>query len=98
MNLALVLVAGLAVLVLLAMNLLATWRIARDVLSDRRQRRAQWCLVWLVPLVGALLVLAVHASAKSTPARAPLKPADAGDDWGASGAAVRGVRELLDGD
>lgn len=57
-------VAVLIFAALLALDLLATRAILKDDLSERRQRVAQFVLVWLVPLIGALLVLAVHRRAE----------------------------------
>ncbi len=45
---------------ILVLDLLATRAILRDDLSERGQRVAQLALVWLFPLIGALLVLALY--------------------------------------
>lgn len=56
---------GLIILVfilvaLACLNALATKAVLGDELSERRQKIVQLCLVWFLPLLGALLVLAVH--------------------------------------
>jgi hypothetical protein len=51
---------------ILLLNLMATRAVLGDDLSGRGQRIAQLAMVWLFPLLGALLVLAVH--------RKPQKP------------------------
>ena len=50
------LIAALAVAALALLNIYVTWRIVRDRLSTRAQKIAQAALVWIVPLVGALVV------------------------------------------
>jgi hypothetical protein len=60
------LVIALMLGTILLLNLFATRAVLRDDLSERGQRIAQILMVWLFPLLGALLVLAVH--------RAPQKP------------------------
>jgi hypothetical protein len=48
----------------LALNLWATRVVFRDTLNTQKQRRNQLLLVWLLPLVGAILVLGVHRSSE----------------------------------
>ena len=86
-----------AIAVPLWLNLKATGLVARDVLSERGQKVAQLLLVWLVPLVGAVVVLAVHRSAEPS-SRQYRKPPDPGDDFAFSGRTVKNTREVLDGD
>ena len=74
----------LAILVLLIAPLLwldvkATRMIVLDPLSERTQRILQLLLVWLLPLLGALLVLAVHRSAEK-PSRKYREPQEPGED------------------
>lgn len=45
---------------ILALNVKATLFVVRDQLSERNQRLIQICLVWLLPIVGSFIVLAVH--------------------------------------
>ena len=42
------------------LNIRATLAIRRDDLSDQKQSVVQVALVWLLPVVGAVIVLAVH--------------------------------------
>ena len=66
--------------VLVALNAWVTWRAIRDDLSTRVQRLAQILLVWVVPFIGALLVLhlqRLHPERSSGRYRDAL---DAGDD------------------
>ena len=84
-------------LVLVTLDLLATRAVLRDEFSEPRQKVLQLCIIWILPLFGALLVLAVH--------RQPEKPSgkyresqDDGDDYGASGMHVRRITQVLDGD
>ena len=73
-----VLVLGAAIL---AMNSWATLLIWRDVFSERRQRVVQLLMVWLLPILGSLIVFAVHRSAEK-PSRKYQEPPDPGDDFG----------------
>ena len=51
-------IVGVAIIVgLVILNLYATVRIVRDALSERIQKSFQVVLVWLVPVIGAVLVL-----------------------------------------
>lgn len=90
------LAAALTLLVaLLALDVVATWKLVRDDLSSRRQKLAQLLLVWGVPLIGALVVLAVHRRAEP-PSRQYREALDPGDDFGASARQVRALRKALD--
>ncbi|HEY0061549.1 MAG TPA: hypothetical protein VGC21_05485 [Telluria sp.] len=89
------LIVGLIVLTILALNARATWLVLRDDLSERVQQITQFCMVWLFPLFGALLVLAVH--------RKPQKPSgnyrkrdDDADDYGVSGRPFKALSDALD--
>jgi hypothetical protein len=94
MDIALVLAA---VLVPLLLNARATQLIVQDVLCDRQQKLAQLLLVWLVPIIGGAIVLAVHRRAEPA-SRQYREAADAGDDFGYSGRMHRSIKEVLDGD
>ena len=79
------------------LNVLATRAVARDTLAERKQRVAQLLLVWLIPLVGALVVLGVHRAAEP-PSRKYRQEPDPGDDFALSGRSQKGVREVVNGD
>lgn len=83
--------------VLLWLNAKATRLVARDALSAPGQKIAQLLLVWLVPVIGALVVLAVHRRPEP-PSRQYREQPDPGDDFGASGHAAKKLREAMDGD
>jgi hypothetical protein len=51
---------AIIVIVVLWLNIRATVAIRADDLSERAQRWLQLLIVWILPLVGALVVLAVH--------------------------------------
>jgi hypothetical protein len=93
MEIALVLAA---LLVPLLLNARATRLIVRDVLSDRQQKLAQLLLVWLIPIVGAVIVLAVHRRAEP-PSRQYWKEPEI-DGQFPPGQMNRGIKEVLDGD
>ena len=63
---------------MLWLNVTATITIARDSFSDPVQRRMQLILVWILSLVGASVVLAVHREAEKPSRRyiARLDPED----------------------
>jgi hypothetical protein len=86
-----------AVLVPLLLNVRATQLIVQDVLCDRRQKLMQLLLVWFVPLIGAIIVLAVHRRAEP-PSRHYREAEDPGDDFAYSGRMTRSIKEVLDGD
>jgi len=86
-----------AVAVPLCLNVLATRAVLRDAFAERLQKVAQVLLVWLVPLIGAIVVLAVHRRPE-VPSRKYRESPDPGDDFAFSGRAVRGLREAIDGD
>ena len=46
-----------AVTILLVLNILASFRCLRFVLSPKTERISQLCLVWAIPMIGALIVL-----------------------------------------
>jgi hypothetical protein len=80
------------------MNVAATVQVGRDEYSEPRQKVLQIILVWIVPILGALVVLAVH--------RKPEKPSGTyraaddgiGDDFGASRPFGKSIGDVLDGD
>jgi hypothetical protein len=86
-----------AVLIPLLLNARATQLIVQDVLCDRRQKVAQLLLIWFVPIIGALIVLAVHRRAEP-PSRQYREAADAGDDFAYSGRMTKSIKEVMDGD
>lgn len=79
-------------------NLWVTWRVIKDDLSIPSQRAAQFLLVWMLPFLGALLVLRLqgrHAGAHSGRYREAPNP---GEDYGASGISHRKTQQILEGD
>ncbi len=81
----------------IALNITATVAIARDALSERSQKLWQLVLVWLLPIVGAIITLAVHR-APEKPSRQYREPPDPGDDFAYSGRSKNALSELIDGD
>jgi hypothetical protein len=63
------------------MDAKATLLVLRDTLSEPRQRLMQLALVWLLPVLGALVVFAVHRPAEKHPGTYRELP-DPGDDFG----------------
>jgi len=81
----------------LALNLWATRLVVADDLSSKSQKQSQLAIVWLLPLLGAVVVLAVHRKAEP-PSRKYRTPPDPGDDFPLSGKSVNATKETLDGD
>ncbi len=73
------------VIVLIAMlliaNAFATWRVKRDEFAEPWQRIAQLIAIWLVPVIGAIIVFAIHRRSEE-PSRQYRKIPDPGDDYG----------------
>lgn len=82
---------------LLGLNVKATLQISRDTLSTSSQRLWQFALVWLVPILGAVVTLAVHRTVEEPSRRYRTQP-DPGDDFAMSGRAHKNLTEAIDGD
>ncbi len=76
-----ILLVAIPVAIILILQGKATLLVLRDSLCDRSQRILQLALIWFLPLIGAIIVLAVHRThgKGSGIYRTPL---DAGDDYG----------------
>jgi hypothetical protein len=88
-------VASIAIVLWLSIK--ATVEITRDGLIEGRQKAIQLAIVWLLPLIGAILVLAVNRPPEA-PSRKYRERQDAGEDFTASGRSVKAITEALDGD
>lgn len=86
----------LVLAVIVSLNVAASIAVRRDEYSEQRQKILQIALVWLVPILGALLVLGVHRKAEK-PSGA-YRPDDdrLGDDFGRSRSGTRTIVEALD--
>ncbi len=71
----------------LVLSVYTTWLIEADPLSERSQKMMQLAIAWLIPIVGAILIMAVYRLAEPPP-RPP--PSGAGDDQ------ARGARGLVE--
>ena len=85
-----------AVCAVVALNLRASFAVARDAFSDRSQKFWQLVLVWLLPLVGAIITLGVHRRAEQ-PSRKYRQALDPGDDFAPS-SRQKAMSETVDGD
>lgn len=79
------------------LNVKATAAVVRDALSERPQKAAQLLFVWLVPLIGAIVVLGVHRP-REAPTRQYREGLDPGDDFALSGRGTKGRSDDADGD
>lgn len=86
-----------ALLIPLWLNVAATLAIKRDSLSEHSQKIAQLLLVWLLPLIGAIVVLAVHRPKQKPSGRYP-EEGDLLDGHLPPGTVMRKVGEAIDGD
>ena len=77
------------------LNISATNAVICDEGSDRRQKIAQLLFVWLIPLVGAVIALAIHRP-NEMPSGKYREPPDPGDDFGLSGRGAKGLSRALD--
>jgi len=84
-----------AVLILVAANAFATRRVVRDEFAERSHRVAQVLAIWLLPVLGAILVFAIHRRPEEASRQYRAIP-DAGDDFGASGRSVRSTQSHPD--
>jgi hypothetical protein len=90
--------ALLIVAAIVSLNIAATVAVMRDDYSERPQKLMQLALTWLIPMSGAILVLAVHR--KAEPPSGIYRRADeqVGDDFGLLRPGARALAELLDDD
>jgi hypothetical protein len=68
------------IVVLIAANVIASRLVLRDDLLERRQRVLQFAVVWLVPILGAAGIFAIHRSHEQVPSKFR-DPPDPGDEW-----------------
>ena len=86
------LLIGIAVL-----NLYVSWKVLRDEATSPKQRAGQVAVVWLVPLLGALLTLYLKSDQQEKASRKYREVPDAGDDFGDAGGAQRHVIDKSEG-
>ncbi len=89
--------AIIAVAIPLWLDVWATRMILQDALSEHPQKIAQLLLVWLLPLLGAIVALAVHRKEEKAPGVYPAEK-DLNNDLPASSGPLRSMREVLDDD
>lgn len=78
--------------VILGMNVRATWLVMCDDVSEALQRFMQLSLVWLLPVLGALIVFAVHRSPEK-PSGKYREPYELDEESAFSGSGGRGRRD-----
>jgi hypothetical protein len=66
---------------ILGMDIKATSMVLGDTLSEPQQKTAQLLLVWLVPVLGAIVVFGVHRGKEKHPGTYREIP-DPGEDFG----------------
>ncbi len=90
-----VVIAMLAVIAVL--NAWVTWRAMGDSLSTGGQRAAQIALIWLLPVMGALLVLRLQRRRPEQGSGSYRPVPDAGDDFAYSRQSSKQLDRALDG-
>ena len=70
----------IVVIGVIAMDTVASWLVLHDDLAERDQKILQLLVVWLIPLLGAIGVFAIHRSHKHAPGKYR-DPSDAGEDF-----------------
>jgi hypothetical protein len=88
---------ALVVCAVLVLNGRATMVIVRDASSERYKKVWQLMLVWLLPILGATLTLAVHGPTEKPSHRYRRTP-DPGDDFAYSGRSQKSLSEAIDGE
>ena len=83
---------------ILALNAWVTWRVVRDGLSSSAQRLAQIALVWLLPMLGALLVLNLQRRNAEKGSGTYREIPDVGDDYAHSAKSFKKLEDAIDGD
>lgn len=68
-------------MIVIWMDVKATLLVMHDILSEPQQRFMQLALVWFLPVLGAIIVFAVHRPAEKHPGKYR-EPPDPGDDFG----------------
>jgi len=86
-----------AVAIPLWLNVWATRMILQDALSERPQKIAQILLVWLLPLLGAIVALAVHRKEEKGPGVYPTQK-DLNNDLPPLTGSLRSMKEVFDDD
>ena len=83
--------------VLGVLNAWVTWRVVRDDLSTTVQRLAQVFFVWLVPFLGAFVVLRLQQKEPERGSGRYREIPDAGDDYAVSRQSFRRSQEAIEG-
>jgi hypothetical protein len=87
----------ICIAVILWLEIKATLIVLRDSLSEPRQRAMQLALVWLLPLLGAIVVLAVHRPVEKHSGKYR-ENSDLGDENFFLGKNARSHSDGMDGD
>lgn len=90
------LIALLAVGIVFALSFTATLKVVQDDLSERPQKIAQLFLVWLLPVIGALIVWAVHRRPEKPLGRYREEEAQPPEDREPPGYTARTVQNIMD--
>jgi len=73
-------IAIVVIAVLMLINVIATVVVIRDRYSETRQKLSQLLGLWLLPFVGAVLVLGIHRKSEGGKGKYPEKRGDEWDD------------------
>ena len=79
------------------LNLKASRLVLGDDFSERSKKVGQFLLIWLIPILGAVLVLVIHRPTEMA-SRQYREVIDPGEDFAQSGRSSKILRETLDSD
>jgi heme/copper-type cytochrome/quinol oxidase subunit 2 len=83
--------------IVLWLNVKATLAVKHDAYSLKLQKVVQLLIIWVVPIIGSVIVLAIHRSDEKHPGKYREEAAPP-DDYGSLGRTTRGISEAVDGD
>jgi len=86
-------ILGLVLILSAMFSAWVTYRIVHDHLSTSGQRVAQTILVWLLPALGAMMVLHMQRQNPEPSTGRYREPPEPGDDYGMTARSVRNCNE-----
>jgi len=83
--------------IVLWLNIKATLAVRRDAYSLKLQKFLQLLIVWIVPILGSIIVLAIHRPDEKHPGkyREEIAPPD---EYISLGRTAKSISEVIDGD
>lgn len=88
----------LVIAFIVILNVAATLAVRRDEFSEPSQKMLQILLVWIIPILGALLVLGVHRKDEKPSGSYRPDHDRVGNDFGTQRPGIKSITEVLDDD